>query len=122
MQILLAQPMRRLSGIKRKSMGWGPMWEGNPVGSIWLANCHTTGFDHERGLPFRLAEELAQNFIIGQIDDRRNYGEKRMIAVGRARGRVLVCIYTDHGGARRIISLRDANRRERYVYRAAYPG
>ena len=76
----------------------------------------------ERGLPFRLAEELAQNFIIGQIDDRRNYGEKRMIAVGRARGRVPVCIYTDHGGARRIISLRDANGRERYVYRAAYLG
>jgi uncharacterized protein len=74
----------------------------------------------ERGLPFRLAVELLQGFVIEQVDARRNYGEKRMIAVGQVRDRVLVCIYTDRGGARRVISLRDANRRERHVYRAAY--
>jgi uncharacterized protein len=74
----------------------------------------------ERGLPFRLAVELFRGFVIEQVDDRRNYGERRMIAVGQVRERVLVCIYTDRGGARRVISLRDANRRERHVYRAAY--
>lgn len=76
----------------------------------------------ERGLPFGLAVELFQDFVIDQVDDRRNYGETRMIAVGSVGGRVLVCAYTDRDGVRRIISLRDANRRERHGYRTAYPG
>ena len=76
----------------------------------------------ERGLPFGLAVELFQDFVIGQVDDRRNYGETRMIAVGSVGGRILVCVYTDRDGVRRIISLRDANRRERHGYRTAYPG
>jgi uncharacterized protein len=76
----------------------------------------------ERDLPFGLAIELFRSFVIDQVDDRRDYGERRMIAVGQVGGRVLVCIYTDRGDVRRIISLRDANRRERHVYRTAYPG
>jgi uncharacterized protein len=76
----------------------------------------------KRGLPFRLAIELFEGFVTDKVDSRWNYGEVRMIAVGQAGGRVLVCIYTDRGGVRRIISLRDANRRERHAYRSVYPG
>jgi len=76
----------------------------------------------ERGLPFELATELFKDCVIQEIDARRNYGETRMVAVGRVRGSILVCVYTDRNGVRRIISLRDANRRERDAYRAAYPG
>ncbi|HEY7298363.1 MAG TPA: BrnT family toxin [Xanthobacteraceae bacterium] len=53
---------------------------------------------------------------------RRDYGERRIKAIGRAAGQVLVCVYTDRSTARRIISLRVANRRERDAYRAAYKG
>jgi uncharacterized protein len=76
----------------------------------------------KRGLPFTLAIELFKGFATEKVDSRRNYGEVRMIAVGQASGRALVCIYTDRGDVRRIISLRDANRRERHAYRSLYPG
>jgi len=75
----------------------------------------------ERDLPFGLVAELFQRFVIDQVDDRRDYGERRMIALGEVRGGVLVCVCTDRADVRRIISLRDANRREPHAYRAAYP-
>jgi uncharacterized DUF497 family protein len=55
-------------------------------------------------------------------DRRRDYGERRVKAIGGAAGQVLVCVYTDRGAVRRIISLRVADRSERNAYRAAYKG
>jgi uncharacterized DUF497 family protein len=51
------------------------------------------------------------------IDARREYGEIRIKAIGTVRDICLVCIYTDRGDARRIISLRLAKRKERNDYR-----
>lgn len=56
------------------------------------------------------------------IDNRRDYGELRLIATGLIDGRVHVCVYTPRSGRRRIISLRRANRREVYAYRSAIEG
>lgn len=75
-----------------------------------------------RGLPFDLVEELFGGRVVAEPDSRRDYGEQRMIAIGRAGGLVLVCIYTDRGAVRRIISLRKANRRERNAYGSAVLG
>jgi len=75
----------------------------------------------ERGLPFELAVELFEGPISEQADNRRDYGETRVQAIGRVGGSILVCVYTDRGEVRRIISLRDANRRERNAYRASFP-
>jgi len=52
-----------------------------------------------------------------EIDDRREYGEIRMIATGEIAVRVHVCVYTMRGDGFRIISLRRANRRESDAYR-----
>ena len=49
-------------------------------------------------------------------DNRRDYGEPRQIALGLIGERVHVCVYTDRATARRIISLRKANRRETMKY------
>jgi hypothetical protein len=53
-------------------------------------------------------------------DQRRDYGEKRVIAIGLAQGLALTVVYTDRveGGerVRRIISARMSNRRERKAY------
>jgi len=57
-----------------------------------------------------------------QLDARRDYREVRVQAVGTVGGLILLCVYTDRGLTRRIISLRQANRRERDAYRAAFPG
>ena len=69
---------------------------------------------------FELAIELFDGFVTEQIDTRRDYGETRMKAIGRAGGRTLACVYTDRGRIRRIISLRCANRKERDGYRKAF--
>ena len=75
-----------------------------------------------RGLPFEIAMALFDGPTLETADRRRDYGERRIKAIGRAAGQVMVCVYTDRSAARRIISLRMANRRERDAYRAAYKG
>ena len=76
----------------------------------------------ERGLPFEVAAALFDGPTLEAVDDRRDYGEKRIRAIGSVRGVVLVCVYVDRGDVRRIISLRAANRKERNGYRATYQG
>jgi uncharacterized DUF497 family protein len=76
----------------------------------------------DRGLEFELAESLFEGRVIERRDDRRDYREVRIQAIGRVGGRILMCVYTDRGGVRRIISLRYANRRERDAYRAGAGG
>jgi uncharacterized DUF497 family protein len=75
-----------------------------------------------RGLPFEIAMALFDGPTLESPDRRRDYGERRIKAIGRAAGQVLVCMYTDRSAARRIISLRMANRRERDAYGATYEG
>ena len=56
-------------------------------------------------------------------DRRRDYGEKRVVAIGLADGMHLTVVYTDRfegsRSERRIISARRSNRRERQTYRKA---
>jgi uncharacterized DUF497 family protein len=51
-------------------------------------------------------------------DRRLNYGEDRVIALGEINGLVLVVVYTDRPGVRRIISARRANRKERDLWQS----
>lgn len=76
----------------------------------------------DRGLPFDIAMALFDGPTLESPDRRRNYGEARIKAIGSVTGHVLVCIYTDRPGIRRIISLRVADRKERNAYRQTYPG
>jgi uncharacterized DUF497 family protein len=72
-----------------------------------------------RDLPFELAIELFDGRSTDQVDNRHDYGETRLRAIGMAGGLILACVYTDRGAVRRIISLRRANRSERNAYRAS---
>jgi len=74
----------------------------------------------ERGLPFRLAILLFRSSVLRRVDDRQDYGEVRIKAIGVVGDHTLHCVYTDRGGVRRVISLRHANRRERDAYRATF--
>ncbi len=51
-------------------------------------------------------------------DERRDYGEHRVIALGAVDDDVLVVVYTDRRTARRIISARPAGRKERQKWRS----
>ena len=75
----------------------------------------------ERGLDFARAREVfAGNHFTGQ-DDRMDYAEPRFITVGLLESRLLVMVWTPRGAARRIISMRKANDREKTLY-AQYLG
>jgi len=50
------------------------------------------------------------------FDDRNDYGEVRLIAMSRFRGRVHIVIHTERGTRTRIIGFRRANDRERRTY------
>ena len=50
------------------------------------------------------------------VDDRRNYGEIRFITIGFLDGGMVVLVWTPRDEARRIISMRKANDRERKLY------
>jgi len=54
----------------------------------------------------------------GFPDDRRDYGEARVRAIGEVDGVVLHVVFTDRGDVRRIISARLADRKERARWHA----
>ena len=73
--------------------------------------------DRER-LSFSWAPLLFDGPTAEAPDDRRDYGEVRIKALGMIADRYFVCVYTERGDVRRIISLRRANRKEADGYRA----
>jgi uncharacterized DUF497 family protein len=69
-----------------------------------------------RGLDFARAHEIFAGHHFTARDERINYGEDRMITVGKLDGRMVVMVWTARGAVRRIISLRKANAREQARY------
>jgi hypothetical protein len=73
----------------------------------------------ERGFDFAYAALIFEGLTLEWDDVRREYGERRILTIGRVEGDVLFVVYTWRAGVRRIISARLANRRERNAYRKA---
>lgn len=70
----------------------------------------------ERGLDMVRAAEIFDGATLTVEDDRQDYGETRQITIGFLDARMVVMVWTQHGTARRIISLRKANEREQRAY------
>ena len=66
----------------------------------------------ERGFSLAIGAEVIRNQVALEIDNRRDYGEDRMISFGYFKERLFVCVYTVRGDALHIISVRKANNRE----------
>jgi uncharacterized DUF497 family protein len=80
----------------------------------------------ERGFDFAFATLVFDEKILVVADKRRDYGEARFVAVGRADGLHLTVVFTDREDStgeliRRIISARRSSRRERRMYDEATP-
>ena len=78
----------------------------------------------ERGFDFEFATQIFDATTLERVDSRRDYGERRMIALGKAQDIALTVVYTDRAEAggeinRRIISARKSSRRERKAFRNA---
>ena len=73
----------------------------------------------ERELDFADAEQIFGGRTLQLEDQRRDYGERRFVSIGRLRGRLVVVVWTPRGAARHVISMRKANAREetRYAWR-----
>lgn len=64
------------------------------------------------------------NERIEAVDDRQNYGEQRLQTIGKVAPNILFVVFTvrEQGQARRIISARKANRKERQLYQSLLSG
>lgn len=69
-----------------------------------------------RGFGFSYAIRIFAGPTLEAPDTRLAYGEVRIRAIGQVGGDVLVVVYTDRHGIRRIISARLANRKERALW------
>lgn len=72
-----------------------------------------------RGLDMARANEIFASPHMDKHDDRKNYGETRMITFGFLDHLSVVLVWTYRGKTKRIISLRRANEREikKYIER-----
>ncbi|CAN5714242.1 BrnT family toxin [soil metagenome] len=66
----------------------------------------------ERGLDFADAAVVFEGDTLEVEDDRRDYGETRIICFGLLAERMVVVGYTPRGADRHVFSMRKANERE----------
>lgn len=79
-----------------------------------------------RRFDFAFATLIFEGPTLERVDEREDYGERRVVAIGLAQGLHLTIVYTDRFVAgrdleRRIISARRSNSRERKAFDQAFP-
>ena len=76
----------------------------------------------DHGVDFPFATRIFRGPVLIELDDREDYGEDRMFALGEVDGTVYSVVYAERGDNIRIISAWKAEKhdRERY-YQEVYP-
>ncbi len=74
----------------------------------------------KHGVSLSLANQLEWDWALATIDERKDYGETRIIGFAPIADRVYCVVFVDRGDQRRVISLRKANQREVKRYAAYY--
>jgi uncharacterized DUF497 family protein len=75
---------------------------------------------NERGLDFLDAKHIFDGATFEFEDNRKDYGEKRIIAVGHLEGRMVIVGYVQRGKIRHVFSMRKANEREIKKYQEQF--
>lgn len=70
----------------------------------------------KHGISFLQAAQIFRGPLLKSPDVRKDYGEKRFIALGAYDGEVLCVVFTERNGDIRLISARKASRDERKKY------
>jgi uncharacterized DUF497 family protein len=73
----------------------------------------------KHGIGFREAAEIFRGVVVLAEDTRRDYGERRIIALGEYDGDIICVVFTPRGGDLRIISAWKANSNDRKAYQKA---
>ncbi|MGH7126671.1 MAG: BrnT family toxin [Stellaceae bacterium] len=76
----------------------------------------------KHGLDFEFAKLIFAGPVLEGPDNRQDYGEARLVAIGTVDGFEIVVVFTWREEARRLISARRANAKERKAYHQAFPG
>lgn len=71
-----------------------------------------------RDVDFKSAELVFAGPTYEVVDDRKDYGETRIVTAGLLNGRMMIVVWTSRGGDRHVISMRKANAREQARYTA----
>ncbi|MEP9378404.1 BrnT family toxin [Aquabacter sp. CN5-332] len=71
----------------------------------------------DRGLDFADAALVFAGRTFTVQDRRQDYEEPRFLTVGELAGRMVIVCWTPRGEARRVISMRKCNDREKALYR-----
>ncbi len=66
----------------------------------------------ERGLPFTWVQAMEWDTSLIKEDRRKDYGERRFLAMGKIQGRLHAVVFTPRNDKIHVISLRKANARE----------
>ncbi len=91
-----------------------------PLRYVW-DNAKNTRNQEKHGISFEDAVEIFDGPTIEGQDNRFDYGENRMFAIGTMRGLEVTVVYTDRGyDERRIISARRSSRSERRAWHQKY--
>ena len=93
--------------------------------------CHVMEFEwdsiknqrniEKHGIDFTDAVRIFERPTLKVVDNRRNYSEKRIVAMGTVEDVILYVVYTVRDDIWRIIPARRANRRERKKYFEIFP-
>lgn len=70
----------------------------------------------KHGVDLLQAALIFENDVLEKEDTRRNYGEKRMIALGMADGEVYIVVYTKRDEVYRLITAWKGGQRDREAY------
>ena len=70
----------------------------------------------KRGLDFADAELVFSGPTFTFEDDRRDYGEQRLVSVGLLRDKVVVIVHTETEDEIRVISMREAEKDEQLLF------
>lgn len=83
----------------------------------WDENKYWLNFS-KHGVSFKFAHLVFENIHFTRIDDRRDYGEQRLLTMGKlgVDGSVVIIAHTLRNGNTRIISMRKANAREQKIF------
>lgn len=76
----------------------------------------------KHGIDLPECMEAFDHAMLTREDDRDDYGEQRFVSLGRARGRVVVLVWTDREEGPRLISCRGAETYEQEAYNRVYRG
>lgn len=70
----------------------------------------------DRAISFEIVADFDFETALFEIDDRKDYGETRIYALGKIGQRVHALVFTETTTGIRVISLRKANKREVHRY------